>query len=657
MLLSISICSAAKQDNKTLTVTKMWPPEANYSLTKDADDINQLTDGILVRKPLWIKKNAIGWQLTEVIRLELELIGDNTYPVNGSIGIHMPCGNKSGVFFPEFIDLYENNKKDNQLLASKKFPEECRDGSYWEKISFESSSNKLLLIIKPRNRLFTLDEVSFFNEVSEKTSTSRTAENIARGINAYKVVNPYSAQLKMIDNKEPIVLTGIEGEWESFAFNVSNGTDADSEILIQSKGLGADTKFFEIASVTTATEKKVNDALLTIKNDSFTIQKNSSKTIWIKTKLKRGELSATNGSISFSKREGDIFASFPVTKKIISCDKKAESPFVVNWAYLNESPICKNHKSQCVKDNIDHNTNVFVVPPYRIPKITNVDDQEKNKLFSDYISHIPNDNKLLLFISLLQYKSLIKSIENGDPGATLTIKKWLLTVNNILTKNGFDKNGWAIYALDEPVTKHAKLLVDFFSIVNDIDSEVKIYENPTDFLLDEIPVKLLAKFYTHVDYMQPLKRYYDQYESLYRNYNGSLWVYDIPEPPAKELSPFWYRNLSVNAWANELKGVGFWSYDGTSKTSAWNDSDGYRADYAVVYESENGPVSGRRWEAFSEGVEDYKLFSLYEKHYPNQNVEVLREKLKSVANDQLEYMKTRKIILDDLDGNGCQYLN
>jgi hypothetical protein len=53
--------------------------------------------------------------------------------------------------------------------------------------------------------------------------------------------------------------------------------------------------------------------------------------------------------------------------------------------------------------------------------------------------------------------------------------------------------------------------------------------------------------------------------------------------------------------------VGFWSYSDTNGSSAWDDIDGRRPDWAVVYESDKGVVSSRRWEAFREGLEDYAL--------------------------------------------------
>lgn len=89
----------------------------------------------------------------------------------------------------------------------------------------------------------------------------------------------------------------------------------------------------------------------------------------------------------------------------------------------------------------------------------------------------------------------------------------------------------------------------------------------------------------------------------------------------------------------DAKGVGFWAYSDTSGSSAWDDFDGRRPDYAVVYENKNGPVSSRRWEAFREGIEDYQLFSAACERHSSLH-KTLKLKIKDImANDINTYQK------------------
>ena len=39
----------------------------------------------------------------------------------------------------------------------------------------------------------------------------------------------------------------------------------------------------------------------------------------------------------------------------------------------------------------------------------------------------------------------------------------------------------------------------------------------------------------------------------------------------------------------------------------WNDFDGRRPDFSVVYDRSGELFNSRRWEAFAEGIEDYKI--------------------------------------------------
>ena len=89
--------------------------------------------------------------------------------------------------------------------------------------------------------------------------------------------------------------------------------------------------------------------------------------------------------------------------------------------------------------------------------------------------------------------------------------------------------------------------------------------------------------------------------------NKQWWIYDNPPAPAKKAEPNFYRALALKSWAIGAQGTGFWSYSDTSKSTAWDDFDGRRPDWAIVYEGKDQIISSRRWEAFAQGVADYDL--------------------------------------------------
>jgi hypothetical protein len=112
-----------------------------------------------------------------------------------------------------------------------------------------------------------------------------------------------------------------------------------------------------------------------------------------------------------------------------------------------------------------------------------------------------------------------------------------------------------------------------------------------------------------VDYWQPsLLAVRGHLGDFFKGLQKEWWIYGNPKSPAKIGSPLHdYRLLAWWAWHYRASGVGFWSYSDTNGSSAWDDIDGRRPDWAVVYESDKGVVSSRRWEAFREGLEDYAL--------------------------------------------------
>jgi hypothetical protein len=136
-------------------------------------------------------------------------------------------------------------------------------------------------------------------------------------------------------------------------------------------------------------------------------------------------------------------------------------------------------------------------------------------------------------------------------------------------------------------------------------TDLNIYANPPIELSDLRDVQNL------VDYWQPnvlvvRSRLGDFFKELQKDW----WIYGNPKSPAKLASPLHdYRMLAWWAWYYGASGVGFWSYSDTGGSSAWEDIDGRRPDWAVVYETPEGIVSSRRWEAFREGLEDYVLLS------------------------------------------------
>jgi hypothetical protein len=99
----------------------------------------------------------------------------------------------------------------------------------------------------------------------------------------------------------------------------------------------------------------------------------------------------------------------------------------------------------------------------------------------------------------------------------------------------------------------------------------------------------------------------------------TVWTYDVPAPSKASSPGSTYRLLPWEAWARGLQGCGFWAYGDTGLRSAdaWNDFDGRRWDFAVVYGETGSPrgllgeglAPSKRWQAFRIGIQDTALLT------------------------------------------------
>lgn len=95
-------------------------------------------------------------------------------------------------------------------------------------------------------------------------------------------------------------------------------------------------------------------------------------------------------------------------------------------------------------------------------------------------------------------------------------------------------------------------------------------------------------------------------------HNCEVWIYS-GITPSRDLSPYgYYRLMAWDAFVNDYKGIGFWTYADERNGNKLNlISDllpNLTGSYAVIYNNSDGSIiSTRRWEAFRLGIEDYSI--------------------------------------------------
>ena len=88
---------------------------------------------------------------------------------------------------------------------------------------------------------------------------------------------------------------------------------------------------------------------------------------------------------------------------------------------------------------------------------------------------------------------------------------------------------------------------------------------------------------------------------------------------------------------------------GSNPGTAWDDFDGERPDFAVVYEGEGDAiVSSRRWEAWRMGIEDYELLTMYARKKGEGAAQALAREVVDNPADSGRADRIRRQMLEEL---------
>ena len=287
-------------------------------------------------------------------------------------------------------------------------------------------------------------------------------------------------------------------------------------------------------------------------------------------------------------------------------------PAAINWGYTTDLPIWKN-PAKALADLKDHGINIFVIDSPQIPMPTLTGEWRTDiaaKLASD-VSLYRGKGLILLFLDWGPGKGpdWLNLSEQNIPQQKAALGAWLRKLKAFLRGLGVSTKDWALFPVDEPHGKRLPYLAELAKWMKEAEPDIQLYADPITTQTYRTTAADLIQLAPYVNFWQPeLSFATGPGAPFFANLPGSWWTYSGAPSPAKAASPWVdYRLLSWRAWTAGAKGVGFWSYSDTSGTSAWDDFDGRRPDFAVVYEGPNGPISSRRWEAFRKGLEDFQL--------------------------------------------------
>jgi hypothetical protein len=623
-----------------IEITKLTPTP-NYYLTKNTDDLKELTDGLVYLHPAWKRTGSVGWKDASSIKLDIYLPhADKVVCQSGVLKIYSGKNDRSGVALPRRIDIYEQEVHLKEVVIDNDRYED--DQAHIISTELEGVKNQLTLVIHSNGRFLMLDEVAWepgpqclaANETAGKTKTldvmadskrrliegiEKSAAKSLTGKSHFIVwfADPWgrlpvnAPEMQGLPAEISQTVSGLSGSKLVFVIGISGGCYSRQNYHINQKVTPElEGKFlaFQIQKVLTFDGSTVYDPLVPLKNNTLPCSLESATYLWFSIDLTGVQAKSNHVMLDITTENGEnrhVRVNFRTSQRVQTETCKLYS---VNWAYPQDKPIWSS-KTANYQDLIDHGINVFVVPPSLL-SLPQSDKPGGLKLreIVDQMNAVLSKNakaEFLFFMAVDRWQEEIKNMD--DNKRRLSLKHWIQQLDTALGENGFRRNQWALYPVDEPVAEKMESLIWSAKIIKAVNKQLRVYANPIAVSKNSVTIWQLIQLEPLVDILQPSFRLVAEQKSFFINLNKPWWIYDNPPAPVKSAEPNFYRALALKSWALGAQGTGFWSYSDTSKSSAWDDFDGRRPDWAIVYEGKDQVVSSRRWEAFAQGIADYDL--------------------------------------------------
>lgn len=669
ILLSLLICFPVISLSQNVALNKKYSlsEKPNYKLAA-SKDLGLLTDGKFTKGHFWTKETTLGWRNKTRIRITIDLEQNRNI---GSLGLSSAAG-KSSVHFPENVYVFiSRNGKSYTYAGDIMKNKESRPEKYVSKKLFINNLNQvaryITLVIIPDGKYFFTDEIQIeeskekkSEEICTQTLKFNTIDETINFLTGYEENLQESqyeivSELKETDDAKkrspqvnqlplpPVFIKEITDKYNTpfviekvapwkdltefyipendfatldYEFSVINSfKDYGSFVVTNTSNIPQNISFntneagsklvkidiFEVPFVYSRTGKKIADPLIKLKSKLPFAPGETKMFLFSLKGVKSGN---DRKEIIISNNQKKVPIS--VNTNVVKLREESHSTLNTNvWSYLNY-PLIKDRKTKAAEDLKQHHINTVVVRSSHLPKIGGSDFQK----LLDYMDNFKEVDNILLYFSL-KSKSLNTTV-NGDafltPEWKNSFKKWYFKLTQELKSKYGDSLRIYFYPFDEVQeeshinefkelitwTNNQRLDINFFATLGN-EKAIKTL----------LPLLDLAQIYNKPRLIKDLPKT-----------DTEIWQYEVAEN-ARSLSSYsFYRLMAWNAFLKGNQGIGFWNYaDNRKEQSALLSSALTKApkiDYSVVYfDEQDGLYSSRRWEAFSKGVEDYKILKIY----------------------------------------------
>jgi len=440
--------------------------------------------------------------------------------------------------------------------------------------------------------------------------------------------NPFARPAKAVGPK--LHADMMIGELEPVAFNLSNNTSGSVTLKVQVSDLKAPGG--RAAWPNAKIERRItthvlgsgflfyDDALPLIKDDTLVIPAGMTRQVWLVLNSRGVARQEYAGTVTVT-GAGARF-TIPLTAKVYPVQMPANPTYLAQaWAYFTWLPA-KGYEKQAAAEMERAYDNAHVLHHQYIPwpKF----DKATRKLLRDadgrivvdftkldeMLAYRPYVKQWLLWTGFefgymhLKYTSGATDMPAvGTPGHEVIFKEWVRQIRDHMAAKGFGTDRWAFYWADEPgKERFLKFIVPASKMAKEVDPSILVWED------HQIPLDLLEQYPDAIDiHCCPLE-YYREHPDILKHALAEK------HPPvhylcgsSKANDPHtYYRLHHMAAVELGLDGAGMWVWgDGGGQ---FNDYAGSHPSYGMVYATTDGPIPGKRREAWREGIEDAELW-------------------------------------------------
>lgn len=669
-------------------------PAPTYGLTKDDDDLVQLTDGTLAPDTIWTSRKTVGWMASsEPISIEVDLGRARSIE---RVCIRSARRKAAGVQFPRRIDIFNSlDRNFYSWLGDVLAGQDTTDGPYLAKRfcskKLSATGRYLRMLVSTRGPFFFSDEVEIFGSdipagaapahpdslardqlrsftvqqgavtdlvkragQNAGTSSARdtliqlerrladtsgrldfatlaliekdlrqalredTAQSCKVSVCAIRV-DPWR-RWASVERPVPVANGDLDvraGEHAAIAISIQHSGAAPINVVLAAEPEGPlkgvlKARLFEAALVTRANGIRQADPLVPLLSGRVEVGVGESKQIWID--LQAPFANEAHDIVNVSLDSGGVrLPSIDIPVHVWPARKPRRPPSTVVWGYLDAPPV-RGLERQASTDMLSHGVTTAVLPPQYLPwpndpaagSAAAVADYRH---FDDTLTILHGHQQVLFFLAF-NSESLRRSFGGRhaflSPAWATLFQRWVREWSSHLLQTGYGYETFAFYPMDEPQNEsQTDALIAVARLIKEVDPRIRVYTTlhiaarVTDALIEAVDIFQLNGRSLNENLIGRLK-----------SRGKTVWSYST-EGGGKAGDPMtFYRAQGWEAFQLGLSGFGFWSYNDVGRVgTAWNDIDGDRPDYAVIYEGPDSIFSSKRWEAWREGVQDFNLLS------------------------------------------------